>query len=758
MADEGAPVASRGPPPLPPNHPSTRKPANPRPPPPKPPPHGSNTPSAPTPYTKTVKPPNPSVHNANADITIISAQPITKTQPFHLVSRPIETDVGGGDQVLPPRSKAKASTSKPIPPKPANYINFEIPASDDKQATEEDLPSRPSAPPNFAKKEEKQPNRPTSPPSDIFLSNILDKSTKQNVETDVPRKPPSPARNPPPLRPVLPLPDPTVPVTNETDSNKAAPEIQPPAALPRKLSARKAPPPPIAKHSSPKTTPQEPAIVNTGTTVGPGSTKPTPKRPVAPVAKLENSPAKPPVPISNTDSPQREKLPPPKPQQPSVAPQVKIPPPKPVGPPSKPSRPENPKQQVAPPARHHDPTKIGAKQTAPALPPRPEPGHPLYKYVCTEPHGFSTTHFPSTQPDVLSLSKGEFLMLLERLDKHWYFCANEGDEEGLVLVSNVKVIRKLPDEDGQMISDDKPFAVARSDYLSGVEGDLNFSKGDVIFLIKYLSKDWMEGECEKSHARGMFPKVHVEIVTDLEEGPPDPADSMEGPRAKVIFDFLGDQSGDLPLSKGGMVYLLEKLGNGWYKGILPTGGDEGIFPETFIEIVEPLPEVAVVEEQKPEPITPIVTSEPAKSDTGYSGKAIYDFPGSSEGDLAFKTGDVITNITTLSDEWLQGELKGKEGIFPANFIEKIQDSPPETLKTPRKVDPLKNVTQLNDDLLPRAKALFDYNEGIDGDLIFEAGQIIDLLEKLNDDWYQGELNGMVGNFPASFVEVLTPLP
>ena len=330
-----------------------------------------------------------------------------------------------------------------------------------------------------------------------------------------------------------------------------------------------------------------------------------------------------------------------------------------------------------------------------------------------------------------------------------------------VLANNIKVVRKLPDEGGQIISADKPFAVAIHNYSSSVDGDLSFKKGDVIFLVRYLSdviflvrylKTWLEGELEGTKVIGMFPKSQVEIVTDLEEGPPLPEDTMVGPRAKVVFDFPGDQAGDLPLFKDGFVCLLEKLEGGWYRGALPDGSEEGIFPEGFIEVVEALPDVPTPEPVKqPEPVKPEpVKPEPAPVvDQGYTGKAIYDFEGGTDGDLSFHVGDVITDITSVNTEWLQGMCNGLSGIFPVGFTEEVT-----TQASPVK----KKSAKLFEEFMPRANALFDYNENVSGDLCFKAGDVICLLKKLNEEWYEGELNGVVGNLPASFVEVVVPLP
>lgn len=64
---------------------------------------------------------------------------------------------------------------------------------------------------------------------------------------------------------------------------------------------------------------------------------------------------------------------------------------------------------------------------------------------------------------------------------------------------------------------------------------------------------------------------------------------------------------------------------------------------------------------------------PKTPGTVTQGIALYSYGGEEDGDLAFKKGDVI-NITAKSDstdDWWTGELNGKKGIFPANYIELV---------------------------------------------------------------------------------------
>jgi hypothetical protein len=54
-------------------------------------------------------------------------------------------------------------------------------------------------------------------------------------------------------------------------------------------------------------------------------------------------------------------------------------------------------------------------------------------------------------------------------------------------------------------------------------------------------------------------------------------------------------------------------------------------------------------------------------------RALFNFKGEQEGDLAFQKGDIITIIkrSNTQNDWWTGRLNGKEGIFPANFVEDV---------------------------------------------------------------------------------------
>lgn len=59
---------------------------------------------------------------------------------------------------------------------------------------------------------------------------------------------------------------------------------------------------------------------------------------------------------------------------------------------------------------------------------------------------------------------------------------------------------------------------------------------------------------------------------------------------------------------------------------------------------------------------------------------------------------------------------------------------------------------------PNCQALYDFEPENPGELGFKENDVITLLNKVDENWYEGSLNGRTGYFPQSYVQVLVPLP
>lgn len=46
----------------------------------------------------------------------------------------------------------------------------------------------------------------------------------------------------------------------------------------------------------------------------------------------------------------------------------------------------------------------------------------------------------------------------------------------------------------------------------------------------------------------------------------------------------------------------------------------------------------------------------------------YPYEAKEDDELTLKTGDIITNVVSVTDGWCEGTLNGKRGMFPDNFV------------------------------------------------------------------------------------------
>ncbi|XP_074085091.1 E3 ubiquitin-protein ligase SH3RF1 [Macrotis lagotis] len=119
------------------------------------------------------------------------------------------------------------------------------------------------------------------------------------------------------------------------------------------------------------------------------------------------------------------------------------------------------------------------------------------------------------------------------------------------------------------------------------------------------------------------------------------------PCAKALYNYEGKEPGDLNFTKGDIIILRRQVDENWYHG--EVNGIHGFFPTNFVQIIIPLPQ--------PPPQC----------------KALYDFEvRDKEADkdcLPFAKDDVLTVIRRVDENWAEGMLSDKIGIFPISYVE-----------------------------------------------------------------------------------------
>ncbi|XP_014803443.1 PREDICTED: neutrophil cytosol factor 2 [Calidris pugnax] len=274
--------------------------------------------------------------------------------------------------------------------------------------------------------------------------------------------------------------------------------------------------------------------------------------------------------------------------------------------------------------------------------------------------------------------------------------------------------------------------------------------------------------------------------------------ALEGQPHRVLYEFIPETAEELQVLPGNIVFVLKKEKDNW--ATVMFNGKKGIVPCNFLEPMELLNKLHIQEEtpleaEIPEPPSSPAPEKPRRPAPDYAPppatqprdaakeaegaissphvlKVHYKYtvalqvePGSSykelldlvckklelqpeHTELSYKPGDsqalVTLSTKNLEAAWSQSkdncltvwcEITEGEGFLPDS---KPEEPPQEA--TPEETGPNQVVAQYN------------YEATQPEDLEFQAGDVILVLSKVNEDWLEGQCNGKIGIFPSAFVQ------
>lgn len=177
----------------------------------------------------------------------------------------------------------------------------------------------------------------------------------------------------------------------------------------------------------------------------------------------------------------------------------------------------------------------------------------------------------------------------------------------------------------------------------------------------------------------------------------------------------------------------------------------------------------------------------------------YEYEAAHDDELTLRPGDVIKNARRVEEEgWMEGELNGKKGLFPDNFVKEVKKESKETKEEVKEESsqPLrrgagnvaslvqristygipaggfqpgsqppaskkrhtemslhtKGVAHVTETKKRLCKALFEYVPQNEDELELKMGDVVEITEEVEEGWWSGMLNGKFGLFPSNFVK------
>lgn len=122
-------------------------------------------------------------------------------------------------------------------------------------------------------------------------------------------------------------------------------------------------------------------------------------------------------------------------------------------------------------------------------------------------------------------------------------------------------------------------------------------------------------------------------------------------------------------------------------------------------------------------------------------RALYAFNGQTARELSFRKGDLIHVRRQIDSNWYEGEIHGRIGLFPYNYVEIMKGEVAHSPKKPAVVE-------------GRARAKFDFTAQTNLELPLKKGEVVVLTRRIDQNWWEGRNGTKTGIFPDSYVTIL----
>ncbi|XP_070344921.1 intersectin-1 isoform X5 [Equus asinus] len=234
-------------------------------------------------------------------------------------------------------------------------------------------------------------------------------------------------------------------------------------------------------------------------------------------------------------------------------------------------------------------------------------------------------------------------------------------------------------------------------------------------------------------------------------------EKVEGLQAQALYPWRAKKDNHLNFNKNDVITVLEQQDMWWFGEVQ---GQKGWFPKSYVKLISgPVRKSTSMESgpsESPACLKRVASpaAKPAVSGEEIA-QVIASYTATGPEQLTLAPGQLILIRKKNPGGWWEGELqaRGKKrqiGWFPANYVKLLSPGTSKITPTePHKPTAFPAVCQVI--------GMYDYTAQNDDELAFNKGQIINVLNKEDPDWWKGEVNGQVGLFPSNYVKLTTDM-
>uniref|UniRef100_A0A452V2K2 Intersectin 1 n=1 Tax=Ursus maritimus TaxID=29073 RepID=A0A452V2K2_URSMA len=230
-------------------------------------------------------------------------------------------------------------------------------------------------------------------------------------------------------------------------------------------------------------------------------------------------------------------------------------------------------------------------------------------------------------------------------------------------------------------------------------------------------------------------------------------EKVEGLQAQALYPWRAKKDNHLNFNKNDVITVLEQQDMWWFGEVQ---GQKGWFPKSYVKLISgPIRKSTSMDSGSSESPASLKRVASPAAKPAISGEEIAQviacYTATGPEQLTLAPGQLILIRKKNPGGWWEGELqaRGKKrqiGWFPANYVKLLSPGTSKITPTePPKPTAFPAVCQVI--------GVYDYSAQNDDELAFSKGQIINVLNKDDPDWWRGEVNGQVGLFPSNYVKL-----